>query len=271
MPLLTLKHEDTKRILSLVALLLVITHGIAFVSWMWALVTAVVLSFAGVGFLIAHYHRASQEELVLHAQDLQDLQFIQSAIRPRRPLPYFTRWSSSPALAARLLSIVREKRPKNIVELGSGVSTVVMALAAREAGAGIVISLDHDPVYANKTRNELTEQGLSEWAIVRDAPLVSVATPRGNVPWYDPAALEGLSDIDLLIIDGPPRKTHTDARLPAFEILREKLAPGAIVVLDDTARKDEAGSIAAWTSIATKGGIEPVPSRKGVAIFHLPG
>lgn len=270
MALLTLKHEDTRRVLTLTVLLIVITFGVSFFSWIWALGAAVVLTFAGAGFLITHYHRANEEELILHAQDLQDLQFIQSTIQPERPLPYFTRWSSSPALAARLFAIIRKKRPERIVELGSGVSTVVMALAAKEVGSGTVTSLDHDPVYAAKTRNELSEQGLTEWATVKDAPLVSVQTPRGSVPWYDPASLEGLSNIDLLIVDGPPRKTHSDARLPAFEVLRDRLAPGAIVVLDDTARADEAGSIAAWTSAATVDGVESVPSRKGVTIFRMP-
>jgi len=268
MPLLRLKHEDTKRILGLFALLAVVTYAVSAFSWIWALGVATVLTFAGAGFLIAHYHRATEEELIFQAQDLQDLQFIQSAITPGRPLPYFTRWSSSPALAARLIGIVKGNGPQQILELGSGVSTVVMALAARDAGSGHITSLDHDPVYAAKTRNELAEQGLSEWATVIDAPLVSVDTPRGSVPWYDLSGIESLRAIDLLIVDGPPRRIHKDARLPAFELLKDRLAPGAHVVLDDTVRSDEAGSVAAWTKVALA--VESVPSRKGVTVVRMP-
>lgn len=252
----------------MVAVLTVVTGSVALFSWTWALGVAVVLGFAGAGLLIAHYQRASEEALILHAQDLQDLQFIQSAIAPRRPLPYFTRWSSSPALAARLIAIVQENQPKTVLELGSGVSTVVMALAAEAAGTASITSLDHDPVYADKTRHELRQQGLSARAEVKDAPLVSLSTPRGNVPWYDLSVIDGLSDIDLLIVDGPPRKTCADARLPAFELLRDRLSPGAIVVLDDTARRDEAGSVAAWSGQAASA--ETVPSRKGVTVFRMP-
>lgn len=266
--LLRLKHADTQRILTLFAVLALVTAGVSVFSWVWALAVATVLTFAGLGFLIAHYHRATEEELVLQAQDLQDLQFIQSAISPVRPLPYFTRWSSSPALAARLIGIIKKHKPQHIVELGSGVSTVVMALAARDAGSGHVTSLDHDPVYAAKTRNELAEQGLSEWATVIDAPLESVDTPRGSVPWYDLSSIDTLQPIDLLIVDGPPRKSHKDARLPAYELLGERMAPGAHVVLDDTARKDENGSVAAWTKVGDT--VASIPSRKGITIIRMP-
>lgn len=269
MALLTLKHEDTRRVLAMVATLVVVTLGVSIFSWIWALAVAIVLAFAGVAFLIAHYHRAKQEELTLHAQDVQDLQFIQSSIAPHRPLPYFTRWSSSPALAARLIGIVRDSKPKTILELGSGVSTVVMALAARDTEAGSITSLDHDPVYAAKTRKELVHQGLSGHARVMDAPLVSVNTPRGSVPWYDLSVIDGLSNIDLLVVDGPPRKVCTDARLPAFELLFERLSPGAIVVLDDTIRIDEATSVSTWSDVAET--VESVPSRKGVTVFRMPG
>ena len=269
MSLLRLKHADTKRILTLVGVLILLSLAAILLSSMWALGVATVLAFTGTAFLIAHYHRATEEELILQAQDLQDLQFIQSALTLPRPLPYFTRWSSSPALAARLIGMVHRYRPTQIVELGSGVSTVVMAAAVRNAGSGHVTSLDHDPVYAAKTRHELEEQGLSQWATVIDAPLVTVETARGPAPWYDVSGIDGLQQIDLLIVDGPPRKTHKDARLPAFEILGDRLTPGAHVVLDDTARRDEAGSVAAWSNAAET--VESVPSRKGICVVRMPG
>ncbi|MDA0378627.1 MAG: class I SAM-dependent methyltransferase [Bacteroidetes bacterium] len=268
MSLIAIKHEDSRRIALLTGLFLIVSLAAGAMTGCWWIPALSVPGFLGLALLVAHYHRAAEEERIF--QD-QDLQFIQSAIAPVHPLPYFTRWSSSPALAARLIGLIRTHRPQRIVELGSGVSTLVMAYAAREAGAGEVLSLDHDPEYAAITRRNLDAHGLAAHARVVDAPLVGVETSRGRRIWYAASALDDLSGIDLLIVDGPPRKSGPDARWPAFDLLRERLAPGAFVVLDDTARSDEKASLESWSSVALPDGIQQIPGRKGVTILRMPG
>jgi predicted O-methyltransferase YrrM len=270
MPLLRLKHEDTRRVVVLMTILLVVSGLGSLISWTVALALFLVLTVAGTFFMIAHYQRASEECRVQQSQDIQDLQFIQSALDMRRPLLYFTRWSSSPALAAQLIGIIQVYKPQRILELGSGVSTVVMAMTLRDQGSGRITSVDHDPVYAVKTRKELAAQELHAWASVLDAPLVPCDTPRGAQPWYDLSVMDDLEQIDLLVVDGPLRKSCKNARLPAFELLRERLAPGAIVVLDDTVRDDESASVASWLSAARDGASRIVPCRKGVTIVQMP-
>lgn len=270
MSLLRLKHEDTRRIVVLVVLVCGMSAIGSLFSLAVSLAVFLVLALAGVFVLIAHYQRAGEEDRIQQSQDIQDLQFIQSALELRRPLPYFTRWSSSPALAAQLIGVIQVYRPQCVLELGSGVSTVVVAMALRNQGSGQITSVDHDPAYAVKTRKELAAQDLLPWATVRDAPLVQTQTPRGHVPWYDLTVLDQLGQIDLLVVDGPPRQSCTDARLPAYELLKDRLAPGAVVVLDDTLRKDESASVAAWLSAAREDAVRIVPSRKGVTIVRLP-
>lgn len=270
MSILRLKHEDTKRIAFLAVPMSVIAGLAGFLGWMVALGVFLVLFPVTVFLLIAHYQRASEEDRVQQTQDMQDLQFIQSALSLKRPLPYFTRWSSSPALAAQLIGLVRVFQPARILELGSGVSTVVMAMALREQGSGQLTSVDHDPVYAEKTRRELDAQDLKDWAVVHEARLAPTDTPRGSVPWYDITSINDLDQIDLLVIDGPPRKTCADARLPAFELLRSRLAPGAIVVLDDTDRIDEATSVSCWMNAARDRGERIIPCRKGITVVQMP-
>lgn len=270
MPLLRLKHEDTRRILALMVILGGVSGLGSLVSWTVGLILFLVLAVAGTFFLIAHYQRASAEDRVLQSQDIQDLQFIQSALELRRPLPYFSRWSSSPALAAQLIGVIRVHRPQHILELGSGVSTVVMAMALKEQGSGRILSVDHDPVYAGKTRLELSAQDLNSWATVHDAPLTSCDTPRGSMPWYDMTAINDMHQIDLLVVDGPPRSSCKEARLPAFELLKDRLAPGAIVVLDDSIREDESTSVASWLAASRDGACRVVPCRKGVTIVQMP-
>lgn len=270
MPMLRLKHEDTRRTAVFVVILCGASALGSLASWQVALAVFLVLSVTGLFLMIAHYQRASEEDRIQQSQDIQDLQFIQSTLDLRRPLPYFTRWSSSPALAAQLIGVIQVYKPERVLELGSGVSTVVMAMALRDQESGHVTSVDHDPVYAAKTRRELTAQELAAWASVHDAPLVPTNTPRGSVPWYDISQLSDLDMIDLLVVDGPPRKSCKDARLPAYEVLKDRLAPGAIVVLDDTVRADESNSVASWLAAARENGVRVIPSRKGVTIVQMP-
>ena len=63
--------------------------------------------------------------------------------------------------------------------------------------------------------------------------------------WYDDAVVAAGLDaalqgdlIDLLLVDGPPAYAvgHGLARYPALPVLRDRLAPGATVVLDDVER-----------------------------------
>lgn len=271
MSFIAIKHEDTRRIAGFTAILLAITLVAGALTGCWWIPAVTIPMFFGLALLVAHYHRATEEERIFQDQDIQDLQFIQSAIQPVHPLPYFTRWSSSPALAARLIGLIKAHRPQRIVELGSGVSTLVMAYAVRQAGAGEVISLDHDAVYADITRANLKAHGLSDVARVLDAPLADVNTSRGRRTWYDLSALGDLKDIDLLIVDGPPRKSGPDSRWPAYDLLQSRLAPGAVVVLDDTARRDEQASVDSWSAAARPGGVLRIPSRKGVTILTMPG
>ena len=46
-------------------------------------------------------------------------------------------------------------------------------------------------------------------------------------------------NIDLLFVDGPPRKTQNNARYPAVRFFKSKLNSGALIILDDADRVDE--------------------------------
>ena len=52
--------------------------------------------------------------------------------------------------------------------------------------------------------------------------------------------------IDLLVVDGPPGLLRPQARYPALPVLRERLSPGASILLDDTHRADEREIVRRW-------------------------
>ena len=124
---------------------------------------------------------------------------------------------------------------------------MVLARCMQINGGGHVYSLEHDPIFAAKTRTELARHGLADWATVLDAPLVTHRLAGGSWPWYDITDLPEQA-IDLLVIDGPPYSTHTLARYPGGPVLFPRLAAGASVFMDDAAREAEQEILRLWSA-----------------------
>jgi predicted O-methyltransferase YrrM len=205
--------------------------------------------------LVAKAGRAESERKVilrrtnaLRSSILTDQQAVQQLIarfQPEAPLPVVGGWALDPTALFWLVDHVDRARPQLVVECGSGTSTLWIAFALRRNGSGRVVSFEHSEEFAASTRQLLERHGLSDWAQVRTAPLVPVETAGGTFPWYDvdPATL---GPIDLLFIDGPPEATGRHARYPALPVLGGRLAPGAVVVLDDAGRDDEREVLQRW-------------------------
>jgi predicted O-methyltransferase YrrM len=164
---------------------------------------------------------------------------------PRAPMPSSGGFALNPTDLLDLLHLIRTRRPRLVLELGSGTSSVWIAYALEQAG-GRLISLDHDAAYAEKTRAALAVHGLTGVAEVRDAPLRPVVLDGRTFPWYNVEAVADLNGVDLLVIDGPPEKTGPDARYPALRVLEGRLADAATIVFDDAHRHDEQAALRKW-------------------------
>jgi predicted O-methyltransferase YrrM len=122
-------------------------------------------------------------------------------------------------------------KPRLTVELGSGISTLVLA----KSGANKIVSLDHSVEFGTQTREMLLSHGVRGV----DIRISELETYSRGYKWYAKATLKGLAKIDLLVIDGPPSSTNPDARYPALEHLVPLLSPKATVILDDVYRDEE--------------------------------
>lgn len=136
-----------------------------------------------------------------------------------------------------------------VVELGAGVSTVVLARLMRERG-GHLTSLEHDPDWARVVSSQLEREGLDGVARLVSARLEPHPLALDGAPWYAASSLEGLpaSGVELLLVDGPPGygAGMARSRYPALPALAERLAPGAVVVLDDAERPGEREIVERW-------------------------
>jgi predicted O-methyltransferase YrrM len=147
---------------------------------------------------------------------------------------------------------------RRVVELGSGVSTVLLArlLTQRHpVGEFRLVTVEHDREWAQWVTGQLDREGLGGSVTVVHAPLRPHALAESGLCWYDQAALTyGLDTalrgepIDLLVVDGPPayQSGNELARYPALPVLRERLAPGATIVLDDIERTGEQEVLRRW-------------------------
>lgn len=167
-------------------------------------------------------------------------------VLPRIPLrailPTTGGWAMDARSLALLVDLIDKERPSLVVELGGGTSTIWLGYVLQRAGARLV-SFEHDSGYGSRTQAAVTRHGLDDTVDLRIAPLVPVDESH---QWYDPAAFGDLSSIDLLVVDGPPKKTGAMARWPAVPQLLDRLSPGALVVLDDANRRDERESVSRW-------------------------
>lgn len=179
-------------------------------------------------------------------RQLEALQGLYTELGLKQSLPDTRGWAASPDFLLELTRHALEEKPNVVVECSSGASTLVLARCMQINGVGKVYSLEHDPVYADKTRRQLARHGLSAWAEVLDAPLTPQEFSGATWPWYATDKLPGHVQIDLLVIDGPPMATRSLARYPAGPALFHRLSKGALVFLDDALRFDEQEILRRW-------------------------
>jgi len=201
-------------------------------------------------------------------RQIEALLFLLSTITLKRPLPPMREWSISPDIANLILSLILDHRPKTIVECGGGVSTLIISYCLKEMGAGHLYSLEHDERYFELTRNNLENHDLIAFASATHAPLVEIPVNGRTWLWYDTHFLKDLPEIDLLIIDGPPRTTQQNARYPALPLLMDSLSSNAIVVLDDAHREDEKSTVRKWVEEFPSFSLQMLDTEFGTAVLR---
>jgi glycosyltransferase involved in cell wall biosynthesis/protein-L-isoaspartate O-methyltransferase len=145
-------------------------------------------------------------------------------------------WSDPCAVAREtaleLAAYLSGRRPRRVLECGSGASTAVLARYALEATASVVV-LEHDRRRAAQTRGLLRGLGLGSGVEVVDTGLTRRRwADGGEHAWYD-HALDG--DFDFVFVHGPPA---AGGRVAAPFALRPHLTGNGEVWIDD-GRGDE--------------------------------
>lgn len=185
-------------------------------------------------------------EVLRNQSYAQVLPGLHKALRPTHPLPFITGWSLDPRILTLLAQHVRKYKPSVIIEFGAGVSTLVLAQLANELSLKL-ISFEHDESWHERIKNQLIAFGLDESSSLHLAPLKK-NNDYGCI-WYDHSVVTGAlpgKDIGLVVIDGPPSYAGKSHRHPAFDVITNRLATDATIVVDDYDRQDEREMVGEW-------------------------
>lgn len=213
--------------------------------------------------------RNIEREQAAGYRQVEALASLLAALDLRSPLPPMRNtWAMDPDSAAYLIGTVFARRPGTVLEVGSGVSTVLVAQALRSIDSGRFRSLDHDPRFLEETLRLLKAQDLDGSVELVEAGLVDVEIGAETWKWYSPQALDGLDGVDLVIVDGPPGRTGKDARYPAVPLTAPLLNKGALIFVDDADREDEQRVVERWLGEFPLVALDVPKLEKGAALLE---
>jgi predicted O-methyltransferase YrrM len=131
-----------------------------------------------------------------------------------------------------------------ILECGSGLSTVLLGIIAKQKGTR-VIALEHNEAWAAKVKAQLRRVGVNS-VLIDLAPL----RDYGDFTWYSPTEAPHLqaSPFELVICDGPPGSTR-GGRYGLVPVMRNRLKAGTTILLDDGARPQEQDVARHWAQM----------------------
>lgn len=203
-------------------------------------------------------------------RQVEALMNLREELPVRTVLPSLRGWAISPDFAELLLTQMKTLNPVNVLECGSGVSTIVVATFLQKQGKGHVVSLEHDLRYVEASTKLISEHRLEGYATILYAPLVSYQCDGRECLWYDVSGLCSSDRFDFIVVDGPPSHTGEMARYPLFCVMADRIAQGATIILDDARRSDERKVLEYWSKDNPEASLSFVDAEKGAAIFKLP-
>jgi predicted O-methyltransferase YrrM len=201
-------------------------------------------------FLILFYlilrieHRVNKQSKVLQDQisnsitklqiNMEKLSLFLAAQTQNLHLKKLGGWALDVDTAQLLTRIVKLTSPLNVLEFGSGTSTVILARCLQEFPDSKLYSVDDSQEYLADTRKFLKINNLSNVELVH-SPLQD--------KWYSKRPLETFPVFDLIFIDGP-----IENRLNSIDFIEAHAQEKTIFLIDDYGSIETEGLVEALTS-----------------------
>jgi hypothetical protein len=194
--------------------------------------------------VLGWYYRDAAHRLERQIRSAEDGAILSGPLGTAAPL--FGRWAAEGDFAG-MIARELERSPGLVVECGSGSTTLVIADRLRRAGSGRLVSLEHDPFYADSTSRLLESAGLHDVARIVEAPLRRQQLGDRLVDWYERSTVEEAveGEINVLVIDGPPQVSPW-TRWAALQVFYPQLSENFVALLDDGRTRDTSRAVRAW-------------------------
>lgn len=159
-------------------------------------------------------------------------------------------WTLGSASLRLLRGTIEERRPRSVLEFGSGVSTLALASVMTSVHGALrgpcIVSIEQDAEQAALTRRGLVEAGLEALVDLRVAPLTRRSMGGRMLSTYDidPKTILHRGPFDLVLIDGP--LAEPGARYTTLALFASSISPGATILLDDALRDGEIWAASGW-------------------------
>jgi hypothetical protein len=146
-------------------------------------------------------------------------------------------WSADTELLASTLTWYG-RTSGSIIECGSGLTTLALG-AASWTSKRQVTSLEHTPAWADRVRGALPAQ-------CSNINILSTSIrDYGEFDWYDVDLAQAARDIGFVVCDGPHGSSR-GGRYGLGPVMRDRMSPGCVILLDDSHRPDERAIVARW-------------------------
>jgi predicted O-methyltransferase YrrM len=188
------------------------------------------------------------------------------------PVPPFRGWAVSPDFTRILMKYIFDMKPGLVVELGSGVSTIITGYCLKMNGKGKLISLEHEENYYRDSLKNIKAHGLEGFVELYYAPLKQYPLDKELYSWYDLSKVPIDKPVDIITVDGPPGTIQKESRYPAFPLMISYLNHKAIILVDDYIREDEKEMVKKWLSNTQLEQVDIFNTEKGTCVlrYHKP-
>jgi hypothetical protein len=183
--------------------------------------------------------------------DIYTLNLLQPLIQGYPFLP-FTGSSFRPFCLAHILNDIIVNNRENIIEFGSGISTVLIGrLVKKNSLKTKILSVDHDESWLKVLSKLIENEKLEDIVSLLHAPLSENNLALENNKWYNLEVLTHSTkgfNYDMVIVDGPPawEATKSKSRYPALPFMIDKLSGKYSIYLDDAHRVGERIILKKW-------------------------
>lgn len=176
----------------------------------------------------------------------------------------FSKWTLNIDVLRIIIEDIYLRDKINILELGSGNSTIILSYILKKLNSGKIYSIEHEEIFYNKTKKLLEINNLNNVCELFFSSLEKIKINNEDFLWYKLDFINNIDNIDILIVDGPPAFIQKNSRFPALPLLKEKLSQNAVVYLDDGKREDEKSIIEEWRKLFPEFRYQFIDTVKGV-------